>query len=325
MIAVTGASGFVGKALCDQLECHGFAVRRLVRSLSGFHPNEIEVGDINADTDWSSALSGASTIVHCAARTHVMNDLSANPLASYRSINVNGTRRLAKEATRLGVKRLVFLSSIKVNGERTTLMRRAFDPNGIELMPSIDIPFTSFDAPFPQDDYGITKLEAELELWRESLKSSLEVVVIRAPLVYGPGVRANFLRLIRLVQREWPLPLSLLNNRRSLVALDNLIDLLILCTMHPNAAGQVFLVSDGEDLSTPELIRRLARIMDVSVRLFPVPPSMLNFAGRLIGRHEEVDRLIGTLQVDISHTCKMLGWSPLISVDEGLRRTIMGL
>ena len=314
VIAVSGANGFVGKALCDQLQSQGFVVRRLVRTLSGSHDNEFEVGDINAETDWSTPLAGVTTIVHCAARTHVMNDSAKNSLKIYQTVNVDGTRCLAENAARLGVQRLVFLSSVKVNGEQTSSPSEQQTCNG----------FSVFDDPDPQDSYGITKLEAEQTLWRESLRSGLKVVIIRAPLVYGPGVKGNFLRLIRIVQQGWPLPFSLVNNRRSLVALDNLLNLLVICIKHPSAPGQTFLVSDGEDISTPELIRGLAKVMNVPARLFPVPPFFLQLGGSLFGRRKEIDRLIGTLQVDISHTRKVLEWSPPILLEEGLRRTVVG-
>jgi nucleoside-diphosphate-sugar epimerase len=319
IIAVTGANGFVGRVLCDQLRSQGFGVRRLMRSTSGSDTNVIQTGDINPKTDWSTALDGISTVIHCAARAHVMNDLATDSLAAYRSVNVGGTRRLAEQAVACGVKRLVFLSSVKVNGEKTEVGKPFLSPG----LPSTRNGWTKqspFQTPVPEDDYGISKWEAEQALWQVAQQTGLEVVVVRSPLVYGPGVRANFLRLMRMVQRGWLLPFGLVNNRRSMVALDNLVDLLIRCVESPKASRQTFMVSDGQDLSTPQLVRGLARVMGVPARLVPVPHWMLRLGGKLIGRQEEIERLIGSLQVDISHTCATLDWKPPISVEDGLRR-----
>lgn len=268
----------------------------------------MEVGDIGPATDWTTVLNGVDCVVHLAARAHVMDDSAPEPLAAYREVNVAGTRRLAEQAAAAGVRRLVMVSSIKVNGERTA-------PGA---------PFLFSDPPAPEDAYGLSKWEAEQALWLVAAETGLEVVVVRPPLVYGPGARGNFQRLLRWVARGLPLPLGAVENRRSLVALDNLVDLLRVCIDHPAATGQTFLVSDGEDLSTPELIRRLAAAMGRKPRLLPVPPALLRLGGWLLGRSGEVARLLGSLQVDIAHTREILGWTPPISVQEGLRRTVEG-
>ncbi len=234
-----------------------------------------------------------------------MRETASDALQAYRVVNVAGTRNLAEQAAALGVKRLVYLSSIKVNGERTEGESR----------------FARNDEPLPEDPYGISKWEAEQALWDVSARTGLEVVVVRPPLVYGPGVKGNFWRLLRLVASGVPLPLGAVCNRRSLVGLDNLVDLLTRCVDHPAAAGQTFLVSDNHDLSTPALICRLARALGKSPRLLPVPPSMLRLAGSITGKAAEVERLIGSLQVDITHTREVLNWIPPMSVDEGLRKT----
>ena len=268
--------------------------------------NAVTVGEIGSSTDWSLALQGARTVIHCAARVHVMQDSAADPLAAFRAVNLEGTRRLAEVAAEVGVRRLVFLSSIKVNGESTA-------PGS---------PFRASDPPRPSDAYAVSKWEAEQALHEVASRSGLEVVVVRPPLVYGPGVRANFERLMRWVARGAPIPLGSVDNRRSMVGLDNLVDLLVRCVDHPAAAGQTFLVSDRRDLSTPEWIRMLAAAMGRPARLLPVPPAWLRLGGRLTGRRAEVERLIGSLQLDIEPTCETLDWSPPVSVEEGLSRTV---
>jgi nucleoside-diphosphate-sugar epimerase len=237
-----------------------------------------------------------------------MRETGADPMAAFRQVNVAGTRRLAEAAATMGVRRLVYLSSIKVNGDSTLASAM----------------FSHDDMPAPEDPYGVSKWEAEVALQEVATDFSLEIVIVRPPLVYGPGVKANFLRLVRLVRNGVPLPLGSVKNKRSLVSLDNLVDLLIRCTEHPAAAGQTLLASDGQDLSTPELIRGLAAAMGRSARLLPVPPAMLRLGGRLTGRMDEVERLIGSLQVDIEHTCQTLNWTPPVPVAEGLRRAVAG-
>jgi nucleoside-diphosphate-sugar epimerase len=308
VVAVTGANGFVGSALMSALTRYDCEPRGLVRTA----PTEelVAIGDIGPDTDWGEALSGVDTVIHCAARVHVMKDDAADPLAEFRRVNTAGTRRLAIQAAECGVKRLVFVSSIKVNGESTQY------PSGSPAR------FTASDKPHPGDPYGVSKWEAESLLREVEAETGLEVVIVRPPLVYGRGVRGNFRSLVGIVRRGIPLPLGLVDNRRSLVALPNLVDLLAVCATHRDAAGETFLVSDGEDLSTPELVRRLAIAMHRKARLLPVPPALLRLAGKLTGRSATIERLAGSLQVDIEPTCERLDWRPPVSVDEGLRETV---
>jgi nucleoside-diphosphate-sugar epimerase len=237
-----------------------------------------------------------------------MHETAGDALAAYRAVNVDGSRRLAEQAAIAGVRRLVYLSSVKVNGEQTLL----------------GAPFLFSNTPAPRDAYGTSKWEAEQGLWEISAKTGLEVVVVRPPLVYGPGVKGNLARLLKLVRLGLPLPFSAVQNMRSLIGLDNLVDLLIRCIDHPAAAGQTFLVSDGEDLSTPDLIRQMAAAMNRSPRLFPLPISLLRLAGSAFGKRAEIDRLVGSLQIDSSHTRRVLGWTPPVSVEEGVRRMVQG-
>ena len=306
-ILVTGVSGFVGSALCSHLLAQGHAVRAVVRSadsvLSGAGLDVVAVGDVGAQTDWSAALVGVDCIVHCAARAHVMHEAAADALAAYRTVNVVGTHRLAEQASTLGVRRLVFLSSIKVNGEKTPL----------------GTPFLFSDVSAPEDPYGVSKWEAEQALWAVSAQMRLEVVVVRSPLVYGPGVKGNLLRLLRWVAHGVPLPLGAVHNQRSLVGLSNLVDLLSRCVEHSAAAGQTFLASDGHDFSTPQLIRWMAEGMNRPARLVPVPVALLQAGGSLLGKRGEFDRLLGSLQVDSGYTRAQLGWSPPMSVKDGVR------
>jgi nucleoside-diphosphate-sugar epimerase len=264
-------------------------------------------GDLNTSTDWSAALEGVEVVVHSAARAHVMQETVADPLTAYRAVNVDGTLNLARQAAVSGIKRFVFISSIKVNGESTSPGRA----------------FTESDAPNPQDAYGQSKHEAEKGLRQLSADTGMEVVIIRPPLVYGPGVKANFAALMRAVQRGWPLPLGAVNNQRSLVALDNLVDFIVTCITHPKAANQTFLVSDGQDLSTTELVRGMVQAAGVSLRLLPVPVWALQAGALLLGKGDVVQRLCGNLQVDISKARRVLGWAPPISVEEGLRRAMV--
>ncbi|MEZ5646629.1 MAG: SDR family oxidoreductase [Burkholderiaceae bacterium] len=304
MIAVTGANGFVGRALVARLAGQG-PVRPLVRTPRDL-PGAVAVGDIGHDTDWTPALAGIDCVVHCAARVHMMQETAADPLAAFREVNVAGTRHLAESAAAAGVRRLVFLSSVKVLGERTTAGKA----------------FRSSDTPQPCDPYGQSKWEAEQALWEVAAATRMEVVVIRPPLVYGPGVGANFLRLAGAVRRGWPLPLGAVDNRRSMVALDNLVDLIALCTHHPLAAGGTFLVSDGIDLSTPGLIRAMAAAIGRPARLWPVPVWLLQLGSTLLGQRATVSRLVESLQVDITDTCRRLDWQPPVTPEDGLRRTL---
>jgi nucleoside-diphosphate-sugar epimerase len=313
-VAVTGSTGLVGESLTREFASRAFKVRAVARTVnlaSGPSDSNIDiigVGEIDSHTDWSAALAGVDYVIHCAARAHVMHDPAGNALAAYRSVNVDGSRRLAEQAASTGVRRLVYLSSIKVNGEETA-------PGA---------PFLFSDAPAPEDDYGISKWEAEQALWNISARTGLEVVVVRPPLVYGPGVKGNLARLLEMLRPGLPLPLGAVQNKRSLIGLDNLVDLLIRCVDHPAAAGQTFLVPDGEDLSTPDLLRRMAVAMGRPARLVPVPVPLLRLAGSALGKREEIDRLVGSLQIDSSHTRQVLGWTPPVSVQEGIRRMVQG-
>ncbi|MFZ2296163.1 MAG: SDR family oxidoreductase [Polaromonas sp.] len=310
-LLVTGADGFLGKPLCGEFFRCGHVVRAASRSAKaeadGFE--QTIVGSISSETDWSAAISDVDVVIHLAARVHVMDDNADDPLAEFRKVNVAGTLNLARQAAAAGVKRFVFVSSVKVNGEYT-LPGQAF---------------TESDLPAPKDAYGISKHEAEVGLRQMAVETGMEVVIVRPPLVYGPGVKANFAALMRAVQRGWPLPLGAVYNQRSLVALGNLVDFVVLSTIHRQAANQTFLVSDGHDLSTTELVRGLARAAGMPARLLPVPTWVLAAGAALLGKGDAAQRLCGNLQVDISKARSLLGWEPPLSVDEGLRRAIAGL
>jgi nucleoside-diphosphate-sugar epimerase len=305
---ITGASGFVGQALCAAFSTQGHNVRSACRAkLNEINNiNAVGVGAIGSDTNWSTALEGIDAVIHLAARVHVMADTAQDPLAEFREVNVNGTLNLARQASAAGVKRYVFMSTVKVNGEAT-------QPG---------CAFTESDVPNPQDDYALSKYEAEQGLRQIAADTGMEVVIIRPPLVYGPGVKANFAALMRAVQKGWPLPLGAIHNQRSLIALDNLVDFVITCTQHPQAADQTFLISDGNDLSTTELVQGLAKAAGVSAKLLPVPVWFLNLAGRLLGKRDSVKRLCDNLQVDISKAQHLLTWVPPVQVKEGLRRAV---
>ena len=301
---VTGASGFVGRALCEGLFTRNIQYSRVTRGLQ--IAQSIEVGEIDGGTDWSNGLRQCSTVVHLAARVHVMSDSNKDPLPAYRCTNVEGTMNLGRQAAAAGVKRFIFISSIKVNGESTS--------KGCCFRPE--------DPPAPQDPYGISKMEAEQGLRLLASQTGMEVVIIRPPLVYGPGVRANFASLMRAVKRGWPLPLGAVHNQRSFVAIDNLVDFIVTCISHPLAANQTFFVSDGHDLSTTDLIRHMALSAGVPSRLIPVPMWALRAGGALIGKGDVVQRLCGNLQIDISKSQSLLGWAPPVSIEEGLRRAM---
>ena len=302
-VLVTGANGFIGRAVMERLLRDGYAVRAAIRKNADILPPDVERadGDLSPDRDWSADLQGVDVVIHLAARVHVMRDTAADPLDEYRRVNVVGTVRLASSAAAAGVRRFVYVSTLKVNGEAGR--------------------FTESSEPAPADPYAQTKCEAEIALRRIAQQHQLEVVIIRPPLVYGPGVQANFRLLMRAIARGIPLPLGAIRNQRSLIGIDNLVDFIVTCVKHPAAANETFLVADGEDLSTPDLVRRLAKAMGRRARLFPVPPSLLQSVAFLCGRKNVADRLLESLQADISKARTRLSWSPPVSVDEALMRT----
>jgi nucleoside-diphosphate-sugar epimerase len=302
-VLVTGANGFVGRALCEALVTSGRQVRRAVRAARPGDSGAIAVGDIGGATDWSAALEGAGRVVHLAARTHVLHETAGDPLVEYRRVNVEGTLRLAQQAARSGVRRLVFLSSVKVNGETTKR------------------PFSENDAPRPEDAYGVSKWETEQALVRAVAETGLEAVVLRPPLVYGPGVKGNFLRLMNLVARGLPLPLASIANRRSLIYIGNLVDAISGAIDLPRAAGRTYLVSDGEDVSTPDLARAIARALGVRARLLPCPLTVMKLGATLAGKSAVLARLTGSLQVDGSAIRRELDWQPRFSLAQGLAET----
>ena len=306
---VTGASGFVGRALCSHLVAHGLDVVGTVRNLPGTPVSGVSyriVAEMSASTDWSDVLTGVQAVIHCAARVHVMRDHVQDPLMEFRHVNTLGTETLARAAARCGVKRLVFLSSIKVNGESA----------------SPDMPFDQISPAKPQDPYAISKWEAEQALTRVAAETGLEVAVLRCPLVYGPGVKGNFLRLLQAVDRGIPLPFALARNRRSLIYLDNLTGAIATCLAHPAAAGKTYLVSDGEDVSTAELIDRIARALGNPSRLWPCPLGLMKLVGMMTGKSDEVARLLGSLCVDSSRIRNELGWAPSYTLAQGLAETV---
>lgn len=308
-VLVTGASGFVGDALVRQLssDARHFRVRAASRYGHRYDAlvHSCHAPDLGPNADWHSALRGVQAVLHCAARVHVMNEQLTDPLAEFRRVNVEGTLQLAQQAIEAGVRRFIFVSSIKANGEQT-LPGKAFYAD---------------DESQPFDPYGISKREAEDGLLALSAETGLEVVIVRPPLIYGPGVKANFLSMLNWLKKGIPLPFGAINNRRSLVALDNLVNLLVLCLTHPAAAGQRFLVSDGEDLSTTELLRRLGLALGRPARLLPVPQSWIDRAALLVGQRSLNQRICGSLQVNIDKTRDLLDWAPPISVDQALAKT----
>jgi nucleoside-diphosphate-sugar epimerase len=305
-ILVTGASGFVGRSLCSHLVSAGFQVRGTLLAwespkllAAGVAPVVVE--PLQGDTEWGDALNGVDTVIHLAARVHIMSDPSADPLAEFTKVNTDGTRRLAREAAKAGVRRLVFVSTVKVNGEESAE------------------PYTEESPASPTDPYGISKWQAEQALREVEAQSGLEVVVLRPTLVYGPGVKANFLNMMKVIHYGTPLPLASVRNRRSLIYLGNLVDALATCAVHPEAAGKTFLVSDGEDLSTPELLRLTASALGTSARLFPFSTSLMQLTGKLTGKSAQMSRLTGSLAVDSSRIRNELGWRPPYTVKDGLK------
>lgn len=303
-ILITGANGFVGASLISRLKSE--------QSVMLLRATRLEAGRGKVSIDFSikfnveSELDGVEAIIHCAARAHIMNDSSSNPLDAFRTVNTYGTLNLAQQAADAGVKRFIFISSIKVNGELTEL----------------GFPFTPDDDFIPTDPYGLSKYEAEIGLRKIAEKTGMEVVIIRPPLVYGPGVKANFASMMKWVNKGLPLPLGAIKaNKRSLVSIDNLVDLIVTCIDHPNAANQTFLVSDNDDVSTTDLLTNMAIALNVPNRLIPIPASWLSLASKLISKPTIAQRLCGSLQVDISKTKELLNWKPPFSSAESMKKT----
>jgi nucleoside-diphosphate-sugar epimerase len=309
-VLITGVNGFVGRALAAKMIGEGWQVRGTIRESENTRSSMIRIetvviSPIGPRTCWKEALEGIDTVIHLAARVHVMHETAANPLKEFRITNSEGTAKLAQQAAGSGVKRFVFMSTIGVNGTC-----------------SGQTPYTENSIPAPHNPYSISKWEAEKHLTAISANAEMEIVVIRAPLVYGPGTPGNFLSLMHIVLKSFPLPFKSIDNRRSFLFVGNLVDALITCSTLPAAAGKTYLVSDGEDLSTPELISRVASAMGRPARLFPFPPAMLDFAGRLLGKSSAVERLIGSLQVDSSKIVRELGWKPPFTMEQGLADTV---
>ncbi len=309
-VLISGASGFIGRPLCAELLRQGQSVRAAVRlarsdNLPVEHAETVSIGEINNETDWTEALLDIKVVVHLAARVHVMKDNAVDPLDELRKVNVDGAWNLARQACDAGVQRFIFISSIKVNGESSPLGR----------------PYTPEDRPAPIDCYGISKCEAEHALRQLADETGMEVVIIRPPLVYGPGVKANFHSMMYWLNKEIPLPLGAIHNKRSFVALDNLIDLIATCIDHPAAANQTFLAGDGEDLSTTELLQRLGEALGKPAKLFSLPIRMLKVGALLLGKRDMALRLCNSLQVDITKAHDLLGWRPPVTVDEALKKT----
>ena len=304
-ILLTGGSGFVGKKLVVELLKNNIQFLNVSRSNNLNIPdnNSITVGDINGRTQWSSALVGITHVVHLAARVHIMTETSSDAFSRFRNVNTSGTLNLARQAAAVGVRRFIFISTIKVNGEGR------------------DTPYLESDLPDPQDAYAVSKSEAELGLWAISAETGMEVVILRIPLVYGPSVGANFLELLKIIDQGWPLPLGGIKNKRSLLYSENLINAILYTLQHPNAANQLFLLSDGQDVSTSQLVTFLAQALSKQTRMFSVSEGLLRSVARLVGKSSAVDRLFGSLYLDSTKIQRELGWSPPFTLQEGLEAT----
>ncbi len=305
-LLVTGSTGFVGARVVELAEERDWAVVSVVRKSIELSPNGFLVPSISAETDWSGAFEGVDCVVHCAARVHQMNESDQDALAAYRDINTFGTLNLAKQAAEAGVKRFVFVSSIKVNGE--------FTEPGSPFLPNLDN--------IPKDPYGLSKYQAEVELTKLSKETGLEVVIVRPPLVYGPGVKANFLSMMRMVEKGIPLPFGAIHNKRSLVYVDNLASLILTCCEHPAAPGHTFLASDSQDVSTSQLIRAIAFSMDKSPRLLPIPMPWIRVGASVLRKQHLAQRVCGNLQVETRHTKEILGWIPPVTFKDGISKTV---
>ena len=309
-ILLTGATGFVGKALACELVLQNYQVRVHVRSERSYVHDGVEkncIGDIAVMSDWLPMLKNVDVLIYAAARVHVMQDDEGDPLAEFRKVNTYAALSLAGKASQTGVKRFIYISSVKVNGEMSALKK----------------PFTPEDQFIPDDPYGLSKYEAEQGLLALAKKTGMEVVIIRPPLVYGPEVRANFASMMRWVNKGIPLPFGAIHNQRSLVALDNLVSFIVHCIDHPKAANEVFLISDGEDVSTTELLHKVAKALNKKSRLIPIPVSFMRFVAKLVGKSDVADRLFGSLQVDSSKARDLLDWKPVTTMDEQLQKTAL--
>ena len=320
-ILITGASGMIGQSLIKSLLDLNRSVRGTIRSSNSFFSDikteYISTGDIDHKTNWKESLADINCIIHCAGRVHNMKVKKKQyDQKIYHSVNVDGTKQLAEQAAEAKIKRFIFLSSIKVNGENTNTNDKSLNKKKIL--------FSHKDLTNPEGYYAKSKLAAEKALWEISSRTGLEVVIVRLPLVYGHGAKGNLARLIKLVRLGIPLPLGLIKNQRSMIGIDNLVDLLIRCIDHPEASGKTFLASDGEDLSTPELIKLIASSMGKKAYLFPSPIFILKSLGSFFGKREEMNRLIGSLRIDNSYTKEILNWTPSVSVEEGIRRMVQG-
>ena len=306
-VFLTGATGFVGGALLNRLVADDFSVVAAVRNNQNKISQNVSTVEFSSfeEASWAQSLGGIEIVVHCAARVHVMNDAESDPLRAFRKVNVEGTLNLARQAAAAGVRRFIFISSIKVNGEFT--------------LPGA--PFTADDQPSPRDPYGVSKMEAEQGLRELAVATGMEVVIIRPVLVYGPNVKANFLNMMRWLDKGVPLPFGSIHNARSLVAVENLTDLIVTCIDHPKAANQIFLVSDGDDLSTTQLLKRMAKALHKSALLLPIPSFFLTATANFLGKKSLSQRLCGSLQVDIGKTRSLLQWMPPMTIDEALINT----
>ncbi len=306
-LLLTGATGFVGKALLTELLQNDFEVIISIRNTpisSSVKIKTIKTGNLLATTDWSPALQNIDIVIHSAARAHIMQDSSSNPLAEFRKTNVDGTLNLARQAEKSGASRFIFISSIKATGQSSS-SQSILKPD---------------DAALPTDPYGLSKYEAEQGLLELAKNSKMDVVIIRPPLVYGPNVKGNFLSLLKYIKKGLPLPLGSINNKRSLVALDNLVNFIRHCTTHPKAANEIFFISDGEDVSTTELLMKIAKAFNKKLFLIPIPPIALSFIAKLFGKGAMVDRLLESLQVDNSKAVELINWKPVISMDSQLKK-----
>ena len=304
---ITGINGFIGQALTARLSETSHIISGSVRpgsSYDGFPMKDITHKKLLIDEDWTQSLNGLDVVIHTAARAHIINEVVSNPLKEFQKINVASTLNLAQQAADAGVARFIFISSIGVNGNCNT------------------VPFVELDEPMPKEPYAISKYQAEKGLLDISRNTGMEITIIRPPLVYGPGVKANFKSMIQWMNKGVPLPLGAINNKRSFVALDNLVDFIILCTEHHQAANEIFLISDGEQVSTTELLKKVAKALGKKSLLVPVPIKIMILVAKLIGQSVMSDRLFESLQIDSSKARTLLGWKPVISMDEQLKKTV---